>query len=130
MSDDSTTDNVELEEDPVYRHCLREMRLILGLWLICFIYTVTFCYCRGYLTHEPLAASTGPDIAELLGPLPELNREPASVTYPLGLGIPDWVFYGIVLPWLFCILASLYFCAFIFVEDELSDSTQQDGGSE
>ncbi len=113
-------------EDPLYRHALREARFVLGLWTCCFFYTVTYCYLYGYMTHEPLPASdtTGQAIGKLVGPLDSFNRDPDSVSYPLGLGIPDWVFYGVALPWVVCIVLSVWFCLVIFVEDDLSSGTE------
>ncbi len=116
-----------LVEDPLYRHSLREARFVLGLWTCCFLYTVSYCYLYGYLTHEPMPASaaTGPAIGNLVGPLESFNRDPDSISYPLGLGIPDWVFYGVALPWVICIVLSVWFCLVIFVEDDLSSGTEQ-----
>ncbi len=66
-------------------------------------------------------------IGAMVGSLESLNRDPESLNMPLGLGIPDWVFYGIVIPWLGCILATFWFCLFFFVEDDLTEgSAEQD----
>lgn len=111
----------ELQVDPVYRNSLREAKFILGLWACCFVYTVTFCYSYGYLVHEPLLSSFGPAVTDLFGPLESLNRIPESVTYPLGLGIPDWVFYGVVLPWIICIVLTFWYGFYFFVDDDLSE---------
>lgn len=108
-------------EDPIMRRCRREAILILSVWFLCFAWSATYCYLNGYLSHEPRPASkvTGPDIAKVVGPLKSFDRKPDSLTFPLGLGIPDWVFYGIVMPWVFCVVFSLVFCQFIFAEDDL-----------
>jgi hypothetical protein len=111
--------------DPVFRNSLREAWVILGAWGTCFIYTVTYCYLYGYLSHEPMAESTGPSIGALMGSMEELNRDPGSLTTPLGLAIPDWIFYGVVGPWIVCILFSLWFCLFYFEEDELETSNRK-----
>lgn len=119
--------------DPVYLNCLREARFILGVWCCCFCYTVTFCYLYGYLDHEPLPASTGPPVAELVGPLESLNRDPETLTFPLGLGIPDWVFYGIALPWVICIAISFWYGLVLFAEDDLgaqAEASQTEDASE
>lgn len=109
--------------DPLYRNALREAVVILSVWTVCLLYTVIYCYLYGYLTHEGSSESTGPDLGTLLGPLTSFNRDPASLTTPLGLAIPDWIFYGVVLPWVLCILFSVWFCLFYFREDDL-DSNQ------
>ena len=114
------------ELDPLYRHAMREARFILTLWTCCFFYTVIYCYLYGYLTHEPLpeSSSTGPAIGKIVGPLESFNRAADSVSYPLNLGIPDWVFYGVALPWVVCIVASTWFCLFVFVEDDLAAGSE------
>ena len=108
-------------EDPIYRHTRREAKIILSMWLIALIYTCSYCYLFGYSEHP---TAEGPDVSTFVGPLENFNRTADSLTTPLGLGIPDWVFYGVVLPWVACILASIFFCLFIFQEDDLQ-SVQQ-----
>ena len=107
--------------DPVYRHARREATLILLLWLCCFVYTVPFCYLNGYLIHDPAPHSFGPSIDLLPGSLEAWNRDPGSLNTPLALGIPDWIFYGVFLPWAFCILFTFWFCLFRFQEDDLGE---------
>jgi hypothetical protein len=80
--------------DPVYLHARREALTILGLWLAALLYTLTVCYIWGY------------------------DRDPATLTYVWG--IPDWVFYGVMLPWAFCNLFTIWFCFFFAVEDDLA----------
>ena len=121
MAQTDTTDPRRLEEDTVYRHSVREAIVILSMWVVCFVYTCTYCYLFGYLSHEGNPLSTGPALGSWLGPLEAFDREPASLTTPLGLGIPDWVFYGIAMPWALCILATFWFCLFFFKEDDLGE---------
>ena len=122
MSTASKT-NPERPYDPAMLRSRWEASLILGLWACCMVYTCTYCYLYGYQTHAPLRADrvTGPDIAEVAGPMESFNRDPESLTYPFGLGIPDWVFWGIVTPWAVCIVLSVIFCLFIFKEEDLGE---------
>ena len=113
-----------LVEDPIYLHTRREAKIILSIWLIALIYTCTYCYLFGYATHPSDPAATGPAISTWVGPLESFDREPDSITTPLGLGIPDWVFYGVALPWVICILLSVFFCLFVFEEDDLQSVEQ------
>jgi tellurite resistance protein TehA-like permease len=117
----STKPASERPDDPSLIRSRREAFMILGLWAACFVYTATYCYLFGYSSHEPLKASvsTGPDIAVVVGPLESFNRDPASITYPFDLGIPDWVLWGIVTPWAICIVLSLIFCLFIYTDEDL-----------
>ena len=111
----------ELQEEAVYRHCLREAISIFALWTCCFIYTVTYCYLNGYLAHELHSKPTGPSGSALGGRFGRFWRDPTSLSMPLGLGIPDWVFYGIVIPWLLCILLTFGFLLFLYREDDLGE---------
>ena len=127
MADSPAEEPRALEIDPTYRNSLREAKFILGLWAVCFVYTTGYGYLNGYLVHQPLPSSTGPGITELFGPLESFNRDPESVTYPLGLGIPDWIFYGVAVPWVICIVLSFWYGLFMFAEDDLSEGA---GGPE
>jgi hypothetical protein len=53
-------------------------------------YTVTYCYLFGY------------------------NRPIESLTFVMG--IPDWVFWGVVTPWFVCLVLSAFF-AFVLIKD-------------
>jgi len=127
---DVSRDITEVNDDPIFRHTRREAWFIMILWTACLIYNCTYCYLYGYLSHPPHPVSTGPSIGEMVGPLTSFDRDPATLTTPLGLGIPDWVFYGVVMPWLFCIVATFWFCLFIFVEDDLSSADASPENSE
>lgn len=116
--------------DPAMVRARREAIWILTLWALCCIYTCTYCYLFGYLSHEHLANSTGMDVAEMVGPLESFNRDPETLTIPFGLGFPDWVFWGIVVPWVVCVVLSIYFCQFIFTEDELGHPDEEHEPSE
>jgi hypothetical protein len=113
--------------DLLYKNALREVAVILSAWTVCLVYTVTYCYLYGYLSHEGTPESMGPDIGTLVGPLSSFNRDPESLTTPLGLAVPDWIFYGVVLPWVLCILFSLWFCLFYFREDDLGSEVTLQG---
>ena len=115
----------DLPTDSVYKSSFRESIWILGIWTACFLYTVIYCYLNGYLTHEPHPNSTGPAITSLVGELESFNRLPASFTTPLGLGIPDWVFYGIFCPTAVAIIITIIFCLFIYSEQDLEPTDDE-----
>lgn len=103
----------------MYLHGLREARFILGVWVCCLVWTVGYSYLFGYRSHEPDPNSAGPSVADMVGPLESFNREPDSLTYPLGLGIPDWIFYGIAVPWCICIGLTFFYALVLFADDDL-----------
>lgn len=78
-------------DDPVLRSAKRESLVVLATWLSAMAWTVTYCYLHGY------------------------GRAPESLTFVLGF--PDWVFWGIVAPWVVCAAFSTYF-GHTFVRDE------------
>lgn len=81
----------EPREDPGLRYARREA-LGAGLtWLAALIYTVGYCSLFAY------------------------DRPPESLTFVFGF--PDWIFWGVVLPWCVCVLLSWCF-AYFFIKDE------------
>ena len=77
--------------DPVLKSSRREALCVFGVWLAALCYVVPYCYLNGY------------------------DRDLASLTFVLGF--PDWVFWGIVVPWAACLTVSFWFGA-TFIRDE------------
>lgn len=121
---DAESNGSELVEDPIYRRSLIEARIILSIWAIALVYTCTYCYLFGYVSHPADPAATGPAISELIGPLESFDRDPASLKTPFGLGIPDWIFFGVAAPWLACIVVTIVFCLFFFRADDLGSESE------
>jgi hypothetical protein len=115
------------EEDPLYRHALHEAKIILSIWIVALLVTCTYCYLYGYTSHPSQPSVWGPTIDQWVGPLKSFDRDPASLMTPWGLGIPKWVLVGIVIPWSFCILATIWFCLFVFHDDDLGDNNLEEG---
>jgi uncharacterized protein DUF997 len=82
--------SVVREEDPVVSSGRREAHWTLALWLLATIYSVSYCTLWGY------------------------GRPTESLSFVLWF--PDWVFWGIVVPWLVCAAVSIYFALFV-IED-------------
>lgn len=68
----------------------REALVAIAAWLAALVYSVGYCYLTGY------------------------ERTPENLSFVLG--IPDWIFWGIVVPWVSCFLFSIWF-AIGFMED-------------
>lgn len=79
------------QEDTLVRRARREAAVALALWFAAMIYSITYCYLFGY------------------------GRQADSLSFVLWF--PDWVFWGIVLPWTICTVGSIPF-AFRFMGDE------------
>ncbi len=89
------TNMTENRELPLLKSARREAVAALGIWLIATIYSVGWCCLFGY------------------------QRDPKTLTFVLGF--PDWVFWGLVLPWGVCTVVSTVF-AFWFMKDEDLDT--------
>jgi hypothetical protein len=77
--------------DPLVISARREAIATMLVWLAAVSYTVPYCYIHGY------------------------NRDPKSLTFVLGF--PDWIFWGLMVPWIVCWAISGWF-AFYFIQDE------------
>ena len=92
--------------DPLVSHAGREALLILLAFAVCLIWSVSCCYLLGY------GASGGGPVATVLG-------------------IPSWVLWGVLVPWLAADVFALWFCFFFMADDPLSeaeDETAPDDG--
>jgi hypothetical protein len=82
-------------EDPALRQARREAAFVLLLWAGALTYTVVYCTRYGY------------------------DRSLDSLTFVLGF--PDWVFWGIVVPWALCLVVSCLFAAFFMRDEDLGE---------
>lgn len=84
-------------EDPLLRSARREALATLVLTLVALTYTIGYTAAFGY------------------------GRSVESLTF-IG-GVPDWVFWGIVVPWLVCLAASWWF-SYLFIEDDALEQAE------
>ncbi len=85
--------------DPVFASSLRELKWILAIWSVNFIWVVGYCVLYGYYEEEAPLATV--------------------------IGMPSWVFWGVFLPWILSIVVSAWF-AFAFMEDHPLDPVPKD----
>lgn len=81
----------EAPDDPVYLHARREAWVAFLGWLVAGIYTVTYCYFFGY--------------------------DSDAVELKTILGIPRWIVFGVVAPWIVAIGFGVWF-SLVWVQDE------------
>lgn len=82
-------------EDPLVRDCRREAAVVAVLALAAMTYSVGYCALRGYgRAGEPIA---------------------------FVLGVPSWVFWGIVAPWGVCVLIAAWFSGWFLRDDPLGE---------
>jgi hypothetical protein len=85
-------------EDPVLKNARREAIIIGVAWFAAMTYCCTYCYFFGYIR-------------------PGFQPGPADVQ-PV-LGMPSWVFWGIMVPWAVCSLFTIWFAGFVMTDDDL-----------
>jgi len=85
-------------EDPLLKSARREAAASLALTAVAVAYTVGYAAWFGY------------------------GRTGESLTFVWGF--PDWVFWGIVVPWVACLAASWWF-SFWFVEDDVLEQAAE-----
>lgn len=84
--------------DPTYRNARREAIVILCAWLASTLYCCAYAYLFGYdRAGRPLGVG---DIRPVLG-------------------IPSWVFWGVMVPWLACSAFTVWFAGFRMADDDL-----------
>lgn len=89
-------------EQLLLRHARVEGTVIMLAWVITIAWSIGGGYVLGYL------------------------RDPA--TMGLVFGMPDWVFWCVALPWVTCVLFSIWFCFCFMADDDLGhDPTEEPG---
>jgi len=107
---------VSRDTDPVLKNSRREAIIITIVWVAATSYCCAYSYWFGY--NRPGR------------PLGIKDLDPVW-------GIPSWVFWGILAPWLVCSLFTFWFAGFYMVDDDLGtdrsaelDRDIREGGAE
>ena len=79
--------------DPVIIHARREAVVVFAVWLIGIAWTIGYCAMAGY------------------------NVPPEQIR--ITLGMPSWVFWGILVPWILVIFFTIWFGLYYIVDDTL-----------
>jgi hypothetical protein len=87
-----------VKEDPIVTSSRRELALVMAMVVVAAVYTVSYCALFGY------------------------GRSADSLSFVLWF--PDWVFWGIVAPWVLCAAFSSYFALRIMDDAPLEDETR------
>jgi hypothetical protein len=86
-------------DDPLYLNSRREALLILVAWAVCLMWTVTYCYCFGYYV--------------------------AGEAIVMTLGMPSWVFWGVLVPWFLATVFSIWFGLCYMADDDLGETVAE-----
>lgn len=111
-------------EDPILVSSRREALIVFAAWLVALTWSVSYCYSNGYVSDiKRISDSQSVEVKQSADPdaLPELwvdrGRGPERIKFVLGF--PDWIFWGVALPWWVCTAFSLWFGAFIVRDEDL-----------
>jgi len=77
----------------------REGLVIMVLWAACLVWSVSSGYVLGY--HRP------------------------AMEIRLLFGMPDWVLWSVVLPWVVCLAFSVWFCFVYMADDDLGSDPEE-----
>lgn len=102
-------------------HARWEAAVVLAVWGVFLVWVVGFSYLRGY-QHAPGSALVR------LG----LARARDAADFSTILGMPDWVFHGIAVPWLVATVLTIFFGLRLLADDDLGvemDDTQAGEGA-
>ncbi|HEY2838815.1 MAG TPA: hypothetical protein VGJ26_06690 [Pirellulales bacterium] len=91
-------------EDPLVTSARREALFALVVWGAATIYSVGYCALNGY------------------------NRSAESLTFVLWF--PDWIFWGVIVPWFSCLAVSFCFAMFYMRDDDLGVAAEGDSAGE
>ena len=91
-----------VQYDSTYLHARREIGYILLAWLVCVVWTIGYCYFTGY----------------------RLPSDEMKIT----LGMPSWIFWGVLVPWILATVFTIWFSLFVMADDPLSE--KEESGNE
>jgi hypothetical protein len=101
----------------LFHHARREALTVLLVWAVALMWTVGCCYLKGY-AHTPDSWVVRAGLAEPWQP-DQLRQF---------LGLPDWVLWGIVVPWLTCVAVTVFYGLFGMADDDLGGDAAEEGG--
>jgi hypothetical protein len=99
----------------LFHNARREALIVVIVWVIALVWVLGYCYLRGYQhTDDSLVVRLGLAV----------SRTGDDVT--LIAGFPDWVFYGIGLPWLACSAFTIWFGLYGMSDDDLGAEQEEE----
>ena len=96
----SQSDSNKASFDPTFLNARREAWLILGAWVVCLIWSVGYSAWAGY--------DVAPDQIDIV------------------LGMPGWVFWGVLVPWVAATLFSVWFGLAYIADDDLGEAADEE----
>lgn len=90
------------KEQRLLRHARREGLVLMVVWALALCWSTAYAFATGY------------------------RRTPADMS--LVLGMPEWVFWSVVVPWALCLAFSVWFCFFYMADDDLGQDRGEGPG--
>jgi hypothetical protein len=122
------------KEQQLLRHARREGLLLMAVWALALIWSVGYSAMFGYEHSADDIQSIQSIITNLNQNIPDwAERVDSEETekqdeIKLILGMPDWVFWGIAVPWVICFLFTTWFCFFFMADDDLGRDVDEGPG--
>ena len=91
------------KEQQLLRHARREGLVILAAWALALAWSVGYSRLNGWYGR----------------PVGEIH---------LILGMPDWVFWGVAVPWAVCLAFTVWFCFRFMTDDDLGQDPDEGAG--
>lgn len=82
------------ELDPVFLNGRREAIAVFLTWVVAFLWAVPYCATHAYMTPE------GSELKTIIG-------------------VPEWTFWGIFVPWLIADVVTVWLCFSFMTDDDL-----------
>jgi hypothetical protein len=92
----------QFKEQQLLRNARREGLLIMAVWAGCLLWSIVTGYWLGY------------------------RRDPKEIGFILG--IPDWICWSVIVPWMLCLAFSVWFCFAYMADDDLGQDPGEGEG--
>lgn len=104
-SQESTPGTMDTIPQPtrVFVNSRREAVVIFGAWFVALCWSVPYCYINGY------------------------GQQVDPATMSTIMGVPSWLFGGILMPWIIADLFTIWVCFFYMQDDELGMAGDEEG---
>jgi hypothetical protein len=87
-------------EDPVLTSSRREAVLVFAIWAVACVCSIGVCYRLGY------------------------DRDVTTMTYVFGF--PDWIFWGVIVPWTVCTALCFVVPRFVITDEDLGEEQAEE----
>jgi len=121
-------------DDPVLRSARREMIVTFLIAAIAMSWSVGYSYANGYLGDPHTMELVGVEEAKSntsSSPVIEVrDKKTGEVVRKVRfiLGFPDWIVWGVIVPWGLCVGISFAFGSIFMQDDELGEDQVEEGG--